>query len=90
MADQVRRAQARRRRERVVAAEPPPVDVGDRDDTLTVLFLCAHPALSPASAIALTLRAVGGLSTGEIARGFALSSPHMGLVRRRGKLTPTR
>ncbi|MGW4534150.1 RNA polymerase sigma factor [Nocardia sp. NPDC004340] len=44
----------------------------DRDDTLTLFFLCCHPALSPASAIALTLRAVGGLTTEEIARAFLL------------------
>ncbi|MEC3957153.1 DUF6596 domain-containing protein [Nocardia sp. CDC153] len=43
-----------------------------RDDTLTLLFLCCHPALTPASAIALTLRAVGGLTTEEIARAFLL------------------
>ncbi|MGV9668038.1 RNA polymerase sigma factor [Nocardia niigatensis] len=44
----------------------------DQDDTLTLFFLCCHPALSPASAIALTLRAVGGLTTEEIARAFLL------------------
>ncbi|MVU76121.1 RNA polymerase sigma factor [Nocardia sp. ET3-3] len=44
----------------------------ERDDTLTLFFLCCHPALSPASAIALTLRAVGGLTTEEIARAFLL------------------
>ncbi|MGW4243258.1 RNA polymerase sigma factor, partial [Nocardia sp. NPDC004722] len=44
----------------------------DRDDTLTLFFLCCHPALSPASAVALTLRAVGGLTTEEIARAFLL------------------
>ena len=42
----------------------------DEDDTLTLLFLCAHPALSPASQLALTLRAVGGLTTAEIARAL--------------------
>lgn len=46
--------------------------IEDRDDTLTLFFLCCHPALSPASAIALTLRAVGGLTTEEIARAFLL------------------
>ncbi|WP_458686807.1 RNA polymerase sigma factor [Nocardia tengchongensis] len=51
-----------------------PGDAADeeRDDTLTLFFLCCHPALSPASAIALTLRAVGGLTTEEIARAFLL------------------
>ncbi|AYF76822.1 sigma-70 family RNA polymerase sigma factor [Nocardia yunnanensis] len=47
-------------------------DEDDRDDTLTLFFLCCHPALTPASAIALTLRAVGGLTTEEIARAFLL------------------
>ena len=50
------------------AAEPPAADVPDRDDTLILLFMCCHPALTPASAIALTLRAVGGLTTAEIAK----------------------
>lgn len=61
-------------------ATPDPADAAialdpagsDRDDTLTLFFLCCHPALSPASAIALTLRAVGGLTTEEIARAFLL------------------
>jgi predicted RNA polymerase sigma factor len=63
---------ARRRREERAAllaprdAEPVP----DEDDSLVVLLLCCHPALSPASQTALTLRAVGGLTTAEIARGF--------------------
>ncbi len=63
---------ARRRREDlVVAAEPtdPPAAI-NRDDSLTLLFLCCHPALTPVSQIALTLRAVGGLSTSEIARAL--------------------
>jgi RNA polymerase sigma factor (sigma-70 family) len=42
----------------------------DRDDTLNLLFLCCHPAVSPSSQVALTLRAVGGLTTAEIARAF--------------------
>ncbi|MEU1427969.1 DUF6596 domain-containing protein [Nocardia sp. NPDC005746] len=50
----------------------PDTGTEDRDDTLTLFFLCCHPALSPASAIALTLRAVGGLTTEEIARAFLL------------------
>lgn len=48
----------------------PAYDPSDRDDSLTVLFLCCHQALTPASAIALTLRAVGGLTTAEIAHAF--------------------
>ena len=65
------------REERALLTQPPPVDVPDRDDTLVVLFLCCHPALTPASAIALTLRAVGGLSTPEIARAFLVPEPTM-------------
>ena len=49
----------------------------DQDDTLILLFLCCHPALSPASQIALTLRAVGGLTTAEIARAFLVPEPTM-------------
>ena len=77
LVDQIRNEQARRRRERRAAAEEPPVGVPDRDDTLTVLFLCCHPALTPASAIALTLRAVGGLTTAEIASAFLVPEATM-------------
>ena len=51
--------------------------MADRDDTLILLFLCCHPALSPASAISLTLRAVGGLTTAEIARAFMVPEATM-------------
>ncbi|WP_404392181.1 RNA polymerase sigma factor [Humibacillus xanthopallidus] len=62
---------ARREREaRVIAWDVPAADPPDHDDSLTVLFLCCHPLLTPASAIALTLRAVGGLTTAEIAHAF--------------------
>ena len=50
---------------------------GDRDDTLILLFMCCHPALTPASQIALTLRAVGGLTTAEIARAFLVPEATM-------------
>jgi RNA polymerase sigma factor (sigma-70 family) len=63
---------ARRRREDIVVANERvdrPVAI-DRDDSLTLLFLCCHPALTPVSQIALTLRAVGGLTTAEIARAL--------------------
>ena len=87
LTDQVRSEMARRRREDAVASEawaewafvPPPeadVDV-DQDDTLVLLFMCCHPALTPASAIALTLRAVGGLTTAEIARAFLVPEATM-------------
>jgi RNA polymerase sigma factor (sigma-70 family) len=63
---------ARRRREQTVAAlaPPPPEAVPAVDDTLTLLLLCCHPLLTRASQVALTLRAVGGLTTAEIARAF--------------------
>jgi RNA polymerase sigma factor (sigma-70 family) len=67
-----RNESARRRREQTTAAlEPPdPEPVTDVDDTLTLLLLCCHPSLTQASQVALTLRAVGGLTTEEIARAF--------------------
>ncbi|MFI7518065.1 RNA polymerase sigma factor [Micromonospora globbae] len=87
MIELVRAETARRRRENLVARrEPddrrvaPAVDdqlTAGRDDTLVLLFLCCHPALSPASAIALTLRAVGGLSTAEIAHAFLVPEATM-------------
>ena len=89
LADQLRSDTARRRREEVDAARIPPppaggdaaLDLGARgpagEDTLTLLFLCCHPALSPASQVALTLRAVGGLSTAEIARAFLVPEATM-------------
>jgi RNA polymerase sigma factor (sigma-70 family) len=74
LADLWRSDEARRRREAnaaaTVALEPSTVEVSSYDDTLTLLFLCCHPGLSPASQVALTLRAVGGLTTSEIARAF--------------------
>jgi len=57
------------------------------DDTLILLFMCCHPALSPASAIALTLRAVGGLSTAEIAKAFLVPEATMAQRISRAKLT---
>jgi predicted RNA polymerase sigma factor len=60
---------------------------GDGDDTLILLFMCCHPALTPASAIALTLRAVGGLNTGEIARAFLVPEPTMAQRISRAKQT---
>jgi RNA polymerase sigma factor (sigma-70 family) len=63
---------ARRRREETATALAPPAPepVPAVDDTLTLLLLCCHPSLTPVSQVALTLRAVGGLSTAEIARAF--------------------
>jgi predicted RNA polymerase sigma factor len=79
--DQLRAEQARRRREDEVARWTPPErsagPPAETDDSLVLLFLCCHPALSPASQIALTLRAVGGLSTAEIARAFLVPEATM-------------
>ena len=87
MVDHVRAETARRDREAIVVSLVPPdeqlalaADTGhgaERDDTLDLLFMCCHPALSPASAIALTLRAVGGLTTGEIAKAFLVPEATM-------------
>ena len=76
--DEWRSQESRRVREQLVLQqEAPPSDVFDHDDTLTVLFMCCHPALTPASAIALTLRAVGGLTTAEIANAFLVDEATM-------------
>ena len=76
--DQVRSDSARREREDLVAAtEVTPEDVPDTDDTLVLLFLCCHPTLTAASQTALTLRAVGGLTTAEIARAFLVPAATM-------------
>jgi RNA polymerase sigma factor (sigma-70 family) len=78
MTDQIRSEAARRRREETAALrEPAGADVPGQDDTLILLFMCCHPALTPASAIALTLRAVGGLSTAEIASAFMVPEATM-------------
>src|SRR6201997_2420255 len=69
---------ARRERESAAAtAEAVPEGVPDTDDTLVLLFLCCHPALTAASQTALTLRAVGGLTTAEIARAFLVPEATM-------------
>ncbi|MEU6409873.1 DUF6596 domain-containing protein [Microbispora sp. NPDC046933] len=76
--DQMRSDHARRERESATAAvEVTPEDVPDTDDTLVLLFLCCHPTLTAASQIALTLRAVGGLTTAEIARAFLVPEATM-------------
>ena len=84
LTDLLRSEQARRRREDTVARwEVPRQQAGtadstaDSDDTLILLFMCCHPALSAPSQIALTLRAVGGLTTGEVARAFLVSERTM-------------
>jgi RNA polymerase sigma factor (sigma-70 family) len=75
--DQMRSDHARRERESAAATEVVPEDVPDTDDTLVLLFLCCHPALTAASQTALTLRAVGGLTTAEIARAFLVPEATM-------------
>jgi RNA polymerase sigma factor (sigma-70 family) len=80
LTDQLRSDEARRRREDWDAAtslEPSDDATANHDDTLTLLFMCCHPALSPASQVALTLRAVGGLTTAEIARAFLVPEATM-------------
>jgi RNA polymerase sigma factor (sigma-70 family) len=87
MTDQLRSEHARRRREDTAAAQvpadeafaPAPEDEQppEQDDTLTLLILCCHPALSPASQLALTLRAVAGLTTAQIASAFLVPEATM-------------
>ncbi|WP_394359596.1 RNA polymerase sigma factor [Amycolatopsis sp. SB7-3] len=78
LTDLLRAEQARRRREDTVFQwRLPEEHVTSADDTLVLLFLCCHPSLSPASQIALTLRAVGGLTTAEIARAFLVPEATM-------------
>jgi RNA polymerase sigma factor (sigma-70 family) len=76
--DQLRSETALRRREEETAAAEAQPETQDRDDTLQLLFLCCHPALSPASQLALTLRAVGGLTTAQIAGAFLVPEATMG------------
>jgi RNA polymerase sigma factor (sigma-70 family) len=87
LVDQVRSEQSRRRRENLIAAATPQAALlsraadaepeADRDDSLALLFLCAHPALSEPSQIALTLRAIGGLSAAQIAAAFLVPEATM-------------
>jgi RNA polymerase sigma factor (sigma-70 family) len=84
MTDFVRSEAARRRRESEVATESSDavpateaVNQPDQDDTLTLIFMCCHPSLTPSSAIALTLRAMGGLTTAEIAHAFLVPEATM-------------
>jgi RNA polymerase sigma factor (sigma-70 family) len=75
--DATRSDAARRRREELIATRPPPGPDPAVDDTLALYFLCAHPRLSPASAVALTLRAVGGLTTRQIAQAYLVPESTM-------------
>ncbi|MBF6318574.1 RNA polymerase subunit sigma-24 [Nocardia cyriacigeorgica] len=75
--DSARAETSRRGRELAVEFEPPRGPVPDIDDSLWLYFLCAHPALSPSSAVALTLRAVGGLTTRQIANAYLVPEATM-------------
>jgi RNA polymerase sigma factor (sigma-70 family) len=85
MLDHLRSEQSRRRREEQHPVEPQP-EVPDQDDTLVLLFMCCHPALKPTAAIALTLRAVGGLTTSEIAAAYLIPEATMAQRITRAKL----
>ena len=75
--DAVRSESSRQGRELAVDLEPPAGPVAGADDTLRLYFLCAHPTLPPASAVALTLRAVGGLTTRQIATAYLVPEATM-------------
>jgi len=85
--DAGRSESARRAREQRLVEEPPPGPTEQRDDTLMLLFLCCHPALTPASAVALTLRAVGGLTTRQIAEAHLVPEATMAQRISRAKRT---
>jgi RNA polymerase sigma factor (sigma-70 family) len=94
LTDHVRADAARRLREELVVSFIPPEDqiatvvgANERDDTLDLYFMCCHQKLSPASQVALTLRAVGGLSTAEIARAFFVPESTMAQRLSRAKQT---
>jgi RNA polymerase sigma factor (sigma-70 family) len=94
LSDLLHSESARRRREQLAAAqESPPAALGEAevapagDDSLALIFMCCHPVLTPASAIALTLRAVGGLSTTEIAAAFLVPEATMAQRISRAKQT---
>ena len=95
LTDQYRSEDARRRREALAAswslnapAGPVPGEDGtDQDDTLILMFMCCHPSLTPGAAIPLTLRAVGGLTTREIAAAFLVPEPTMAQRISRAKAT---
>jgi RNA polymerase sigma factor (sigma-70 family) len=91
MFDQIRRDSARRTRESDVVRETviePNIDLSsNEDDTLVLLFMCCHPSLTQSSAIALTLRAVGGLTTAEIAHAFLVPEATMAQRISRAKQT---
>ncbi|HET6988569.1 MAG TPA: sigma-70 family RNA polymerase sigma factor [Kribbella sp.] len=88
----LRNEAARQRREETIAAAPEPEPASSIDDSLTLLMLCCHPSLTPQSQVALTLRAVGGLTTSEIARAFLVPEATIGqrISRAKAKLQGAR
>ena len=94
--DRVRREASRDERHRTAATmyggQALAQDVAVQDDRLRLIFTCCHPALAPASQVALTLRLLGGLTTAEIARAFLVAEPAMAqrLVRAKGKIRDAR
>ncbi len=89
LVDEWRSQSARRRREETdaVLELPGRAEIAEQDDTLTLLFLCCHPSLSPPSQLALTLRAIGGLTTAEIANAFLVPEATMAQRISRAKQT---
>ncbi|MFP8882817.1 RNA polymerase sigma factor [Streptomyces mangrovi] len=85
--DATRADAARHRREERTGREPEPGPASAVDDTLRLYFLCAHPSLTPSSAVALTLRAVGGLTTRQIARAYLVPEATMAQRISRAKRT---
>ena len=85
--DATRAESSRHAREARVAAEPSPGPADDTADALQLYFLCAHPSLTPASAVALTLRAVGGLTTRQIAEAYLVPEATMAQRISRAKRT---
>src|ERR687893_1388111 len=85
--DAARADTSRRHREGRVEREPMPGPGEEVDDTLQLYFLCAHPSLTPASAVALTLRAVGGLTTRQIAQAYLVPEATMAQRISRAKRT---
>lgn len=85
--DSTRADTARRRREDRIDQEPSPGPTAPADDTLQLYFLCAHPSLTPSSAVALTLRAVGGLTTRQIAQAYLVPEATMAQRISRAKRT---
>ena len=85
--DAARSEASRRRREELVEDQPAPGPGASVDDTLQLYFLCAHPSLTPSSAVALTLRAVGGLTTRQIAQAYLVPEATMAQRISRAKRT---